>query len=47
MTTTSIREQIDEVFADAQQMNSQAVERLEQGYSATPRLHSAHGPGED
>ena len=31
MTTTSIREQIDELFADARQMHSQAVERLEQG----------------
>ena len=31
MTTTSIREQINELFADARQMHSQAVERLEQG----------------
>ena len=31
MTTTSIQEQIDELFADARRMHSQAVERLEQG----------------
>ena len=31
MTTTSIQEQIDEIFADARRMHSQAVERLEQG----------------
>ena len=31
MTTTSIQEQIDELFADDPRMHSQAVERLEQG----------------
>ena len=31
MTTTSIQEQINELFADARRMHSQAVEHLEQG----------------
>ena len=35
-TTSSIQERIDELFADARQMHSQAVERLKQGDSATP-----------
>ena len=31
MTTTTIQDQVDEIFADARQMHAQAVERLEQG----------------
>ena len=31
MTTASIQERVDELFADARQMYEQAVERLEQG----------------
>ena len=31
MTTVSVQDQIDELFADAGQMQAQAVERLEQG----------------
>ena len=31
MTTVTIQAQVDEVFADARQMQAQAVERLEQG----------------
>ena len=30
MTTTSVQDQIDELFADARQIQAQAVERLEQ-----------------
>ena len=31
MTTTSIQERVDELFADAHQVYEQAIERLEQG----------------
>lgn len=31
MTTTSIQDRVDAIFADARQMQAQAVERLEQG----------------
>ena len=31
MTTNSIQDQVDEIFADARRMQTQAVERLEQG----------------
>ena len=31
MTTASVQERIDELFADARQMYDQAIERLEQG----------------
>lgn len=31
MTTTSIQDQIDEIFADARQMYAQAIERFEHG----------------
>lgn len=31
MTTASIQERVDELFADARQMYDQAIERLEQG----------------
>ncbi len=31
MTTTTIQDQVDEIFADARRMQAQAVERLEQG----------------
>ena len=31
MTTSAIQDRVDELFADARQMQSQAVERLEQG----------------
>ena len=31
MTTTSVQDQIDELFADARQIQAQAVERLEYG----------------
>ena len=31
MTTATIQDQVDEIFADARQMQAQAVERLEQG----------------
>lgn len=31
MTTASIQERVDELFADARQMYEQAIERLEQG----------------
>ena len=31
MTTTSVQHQIDELFADARQMQAQAVDRLEHG----------------
>ena len=31
MTTASIQDQVEEIFADARQMHAQAVEQLEQG----------------
>ena len=31
MTTTSIQDRVDEIFADARQVQTQAIERLEQG----------------